>query len=83
MAFISFAAILKFEFEHINENNWCALDIPYTALKGHSSAFLISRYILRLGQGGRCCFCAACPNRKMYLEIRNADERALKLFSNF
>ena len=37
-------------------------------LKSYSSALLISRYILRLGQRGRCCFCAACPNRKMYLE---------------
>ena len=44
----------------------------------HSFALLISRYILRLGQQrGRCCFCAACPICKMYLEIRSADERAL------
>ena len=43
-------------------------------LKGLSSVLLISRYILGLGQRGRCCFCAACPNRKMYFEIRNADE---------
>ena len=42
--------------------------------KALSSASLISRYFLRLGQYGRCCFCAACPNRKMYLEIRRADE---------
>ena len=47
-------------------------------LKAPSSAFLISRYILRLGQRGRCCFCAACPNCKMYLEIRSANEGALK-----
>ena len=46
-------------------------------LKSLSSALLISRYILGLGQRGRCCFCAACPNRKMYLEIRSADEGAL------
>ena len=47
-------------------------------IKSHSSALLISRsrYILRLGQRERCCFCAACPNRKMYLEIRSANERA-------
>ena len=43
-------------------------------LKSYSSALLISRYILRWGQRGRCCFCAACPNRKMYLEIRSADK---------
>ena len=43
-------------------------------VKSHSSALLIWRYILRLRQRGRCCFCAACPNRKMYLVIRNADE---------
>ena len=41
---------------------------------------LISRYILRSGQRGRCCFCAACPNRKMYLDIRNADEGLLRSF---
>ena len=40
-------------------------------LKSLSSAYLISRYILGLGQRARCCFCAACPNRKMYIEIRN------------
>ena len=43
-------------------------------LRPLSSASLISRYILRLAQRGCCCFCAACPNRKMYLEIRGADE---------
>ena len=41
-------------------------------LKSPSSASLISIYILGLGQRGRCYFCAACPNRKIYLEIRNA-----------
>ena len=51
-------------------------DVRLKALKSHSSAFLISRYILRLGQRRRCCFCAACPNPKMYLEIRSADEGA-------
>ena len=50
------------------------------SLKSLSSALLISRYILGLGQHGRCCFCAAYPNHKMYLEIRSADEGA---FSNF
>ena len=40
-----------------------------------SSALLISRYILQLWQRRRCCFCAACSNRKMYLEIRGADGR--------
>ena len=44
------------------------------AFKAPSSAFLISRYVLRLGQRGRCCFSAACLNRKMYLGIRNTDE---------
>ena len=43
-----------------------------------SFALLISRYILPLGQRGWCCFCAACPNRKMYLEIRSANEGALR-----
>ena len=45
-----------------------------------SSAHLISRYILQLGQRGRCCFCDACPNRKMYLEIRRADEGLFRQF---
>ena len=44
--------------------------------KSLSTAFLISRYILGLGQRRRCCFCAACPIRKMYLEIRSANEGA-------
>ena len=38
-------------------------------IKAPSSASLISRYILRLGQRGCCCFCAACLNSKMYSEI--------------
>ena len=41
--------------------------------KSLSSALLISRYILGLVQRGRWFFCAACPNRKMYLEIRSAN----------
>ena len=49
------------------------------SLKSHSSVLLISRYILRLRQRGRCCFCAACPNCKMYLEIKSADERLFTL----
>ena len=35
---------------------------PDERLKAPSSAPLISRYILRLGQRRRCCSCAACPN---------------------
>ena len=50
------------------------LEMGMSRLKPPSSASLISRYILRLGQRGRCCFFAACPNRKMYLETREADE---------
>ena len=49
-----------------------------TFLHVTKSALLISRCILWLGQRGHCCFCAACPNRKMYLEIRSADEGGLK-----
>ena len=49
----------------------------HSYLKSHSSALLISRYILRLRQCGRCCFCATCPNRKMYLKIRSTNEGAL------
>ena len=30
--------------------------------------------VFELGQRGCCCFCATCPNRKMYLEITGADE---------
>ena len=29
---------------------------------------------LRVGQRWRCCFWAACPNRKTYLVITGADE---------
>ena len=50
-------------------------------VKSLLSALLISRYILGLGQRGRCCFCAACPNRKMYLEISIADEGAFNCCS--
>ena len=46
-------------------------------LKRHSSAPLISRYILRLGKAAQKQQRPRCPNRKMYLEIRKADEGAL------
>ena len=42
-----------------------------------SSAPLISRYILRLGQAAQKHQRMRCSNRKMYLEIRGADEWAL------
>ena len=58
-----------------SKDRWfSAKSIKSKSLKSHSSALLISRYILRLGQRGLCCFCGACPNRKMYLEIRSADD---------
>ena len=41
-------------------------------VKNPSSASLVPRYILRLGQRG--CFSAAYPNRKMHLDIRGVDE---------
>ena len=53
-----------------------ANNVWFEIINSLSSALLISRYILGLGQRGRCCFCAACPNRKMYLEIRSADDGA-------
>ena len=31
-----------------------------------------------LGQRGRCCLCAACPNHKRYLEIRSANKKAFR-----
>ena len=43
-------------------------------LKAPSSAFLISRYILRLGQAAQKQQRPRCPNRKMYIEIRRAVE---------
>ena len=52
-------------------------------LKSLSSVLLISRYILGLGQCGRCCFCAACLNHKMCLEIRSANEGAFRLLVIF
>ena len=44
-------------------------------LKALSSVFLIARYILRLGQAAQKHQRTRCPNPKMYLEIRRADER--------
>ena len=35
--------------------------------------------ILGLGQRGRCCFCAGCHDRKMYLDNINADEGPFSL----
>ena len=43
--------------------------------KATSSVLLISRYILRLGQAAQKQQRPRCPNPKMYLEIRKADER--------
>ena len=43
-------------------------------LKSPSSAPLLSKYILRLGQSAQKQQRPLCPNRKMYLEIRGADE---------
>ena len=43
-------------------------------LKTPLYALLISRYILRLGQAAQKQQRPRCPNRKMYLEIRRADE---------
>ena len=50
-------------------------------LKAPSFAPLISRYILRLGQAAQKQQRPRCPNPKMYLEIRRADERLLNPFS--
>ena len=44
-------------------------------LKASSFALLISRYILRFGQAAQEQQRPCCPNPKMYLEIRRADER--------
>ena len=51
----------------------------HLGIKSLSSVLLISTYILGLVQRGRYCFCAACTNSKMYLEIRSANEGALSL----
>ena len=51
-------------------------------LKSLSSALLISRYILRLGQAAEKQQRLPCPNHKMYLEIRKADEAAFICSSN-
>ena len=48
-------------------------------LKSLSSAFLISRYILWLGQEAQKQQCPPCPNPKMILEIRRADEWLFRL----
>ena len=49
----------------------------FALLKVPSFALLISRYILRLGQAAQKQQRPRCPNPKMYLEIRRADERLL------
>ena len=58
-----------------NFSNRCKISIR-AWLKSLSSVPLISRYILRLGQAAQKQQCPRCPNRKMYLEIRDADEGA-------
>ena len=50
-----------------------------TRLKAPLFALLISRYILRLGQAAQKLLRPRCSNPKMFLEIRWADERLLKL----
>ena len=49
------------------------------SLRSRSSAPLISRYILRLGQEAQKQQRLRCSNRKMYLEFRGADEWAFRL----
>ena len=50
-----------------------------TNLKVPSFALLFSRYIFRLGQTAQKQQRPRCPNLKMYLEIRRADERLLNV----
>ena len=54
---------------------------PLHILKKPLSALLISRYILRLGQAAQKQQRPCCSNRKMYFEIRRADEWLLNLSS--
>ena len=51
--------------------------------KALSFALLISRYILQLGQAAQKKQRPCCPNPKMYLEIRKADERLYRYHSSF
>ena len=53
-----------------------------SSFKAPSSAFLISRCILRLGQAAQKQQRRQCPNPKMYLEIRRANERLFSLLKN-
>ena len=53
----------------------------YKGIKAHSFALLISRYILRLRQAAQKQQRPRCPNPKMYLEIRKADESLFKFKS--
>ena len=71
-----------------NNGGGCCLYVPKrkvllisnrNEIKSPSYDLLISSYIVGLRQRGRCCFSAACPNRKMYLDIRSADEGALNV----
>ena len=52
-------------------------------IKAPLFAFLISRYILRLGQAAQKQQRPRCPNRKMFLEIRRADESLFRHFLYF
>ena len=65
---------------HIQCARYSACDVQD---KAPSSAFLISRYILRLGQAAQKQQHPRCPNRKMYLEIRRADEWLYSHAGNF
>ena len=57
------------DFEAFCDINFKFCTKKSVGLKGFSSALLISRYILGLGQRGHCCFCAACPNRRCILRL--------------
>ena len=61
--------------KEIRQNIFLGIPILVSSsLKAPSFAFRISRYILRLGQAAQKQQRPRCPNRKMYLEIRGADE---------
>ena len=64
---------MRYSLQHQMSTSTCIC----RALKSPSSTLLILRYILQLGQVAQKQQRPLCPNSKMHLVIRGADEGAL------
>ena len=74
MFFADFAKKTAF-YRHLKNSNFTRGHLSiFWWVKAPSSALLISRCILQLGQAAQKQQRPRCPHRKMYLEIRRADE---------